>query len=60
MAGNNNGAPDLRNQDMAFAFMNGMLGVHAQEPLEEPEIMALRKNELRNAAYYVQLYTINV
>eukprot|EP00969_Alexandrium_andersonii_P145653 6441889-Alexandrium_andersonii.AAC.1 len=60
MAGNNNGTPDLRKQDMIFAIMNGMLGVHAQELLEEPEVMTLRRNELRNAAYYVQLYTINV
>eukprot|EP00969_Alexandrium_andersonii_P289362 12790485-Alexandrium_andersonii.AAC.1 len=37
-----------------------MLGVHAQELLEEPEVMTLRRNELRNAAYYVQLYTINM
>eukprot|EP00969_Alexandrium_andersonii_P194957 8612014-Alexandrium_andersonii.AAC.1 len=60
MAGNNNCAPDLRNQDMIFAVMKGMLGVHAQELLEEPEVVTLRRNELRNAAYYVQLYTINV
>eukprot|EP00969_Alexandrium_andersonii_P320961 14183182-Alexandrium_andersonii.AAC.1 len=60
MAGNNNGAPDLRIQDVIFAIMNGMLGVHAQEPLEEPEVMTLRRNELRSAAYYVQFYTINM
>eukprot|EP00969_Alexandrium_andersonii_P200374 8851039-Alexandrium_andersonii.AAC.1 len=60
MADNSNGAPDLRNQDMIFAITHGMLGVHSQELLGETEGMTLRRNELRNAAYYAQLYTINV
>eukprot|EP00969_Alexandrium_andersonii_P216671 9570227-Alexandrium_andersonii.AAC.1 len=59
MAGNNNGAPDPRNQDLVNAIMNGMLGARVQELLGETDVMTLRRNELRNAAHYVQFYTIN-